>query len=314
MLLPARLGLGALATAGVAAAGAWNRLLRQPLPRTRGSIRVRGLESDVEIERDALGVPSIRARSVPDLCFAQGFAMAQDRGWQLDFYRRVAAGRIAEFGGEGGLPADRMMRTFGFRRIAERELGRLPARTREMLEAYAAGVNAASDAAAAPSLEHQLLRLDLDAWHPVDSLALGKLLALGFSTNMETELFRAELVALVGAEKTARLEPHYPGGNPIITQPSATWSGDAAALAEQITEARSAAGFAPGPPAGSNNWVVSGERSETGLPLVAGDPHITTSIPDVWYTVRLSAPGVELQGGAMPGFPGIVIGQSRHVA
>jgi penicillin amidase len=312
--LPARFALGALATAGAATLGGWHRLFRQPLPRTRGSIRARGLESELEIERDALGVPRIRARSLADLCFGQGFAQAQDRGWQLDFYRRVAAGRISEFAGPEGLAADRMMRTFGFRRIAEGEVARLPARTREMLDSYAAGVNAAYDAAAAPSLEHQLLRIEPMRWSAADSLALGKLLALGFSTNMETELFRSELVALVGPEKATRLEPRYPGANPVITHPGATWSGDTRAVAEQIAQARSAAGFAPGPPIGSNNWVVSGERSETGKPLLACDPHITTSIPDVWYTIELSAPGAELRGGALPGFPGVVIGQTRHLA
>jgi penicillin G amidase len=307
--------LGALAAAGAGALGLWHQLFRRPLPKTRGSLRVRGLEADVEIARDRLGVPRITARSVADLCFAQGFAVCQERGWQLDLYRRVASGYLSELAGEATLLADKMTRTFGLRRVAEQELGGLPARAREMLEAYAEGVNAAYDAAPAPAIEHQLLRIEPGRWSAVDSLALGKVLALGFSTNMETELFRAELVSLVGPEKAARLEPQYPGGSPIVTAPGTAWSGDAAVVAEQIAEVRGAMGFSPlGPPAGSNNWVVSGERSATGMPLMAGDPHISTSIPNVWYSVELSAPGVELRGGAMPGFPGVVIGQGRDVA
>ena len=142
---------------------------------------------------------------------------------------------------------------------------------------------------------------------------MGKLLTLGFSTNMETELFRAELVSLIGAEKVARLEPQYPGGNPVVTQPGAGWQGDALGLAAQIAEVRGAIGLGL-EPVGSNNWAVSGERSVTGRPLLAGDPHIPTSMPGVWYAVDLSTPDFELRGAAMPGFPGVFIGQSSHIA
>src|SRR3954470_23426585 len=223
------------------------------------------------------------------------------------------AGRLSEFAGTEGLITDRLFRTLGFHRRAEAEVATIPKRGREYLEAYAAGVNAAVDAMPAPPVELQLLRIDVEPWTPADSLSIGKIIALGFSTNMETELFRAELVGLIGAEKVARLEPQYPGGNPVVTQPGIPWSGDALALAAQIAEVRNAAGFSL-EPVGSNNWAVSGERSATGGPLLAGDPHITASIPDVWYTVELSAPDLEMRGGAMPGFPGIVIGQTRDVA
>jgi penicillin amidase len=140
-----------------------------------------------------------------------------------------------------------------------------------------------------------------------------KIIALGFSTNMETELFRAELVSKVGAEKAARLEPQYPHGSPLVMDPGVAWSGDALDLVEQIAEVREAIGWSL-EPAGSNNWAVSGERSVTGMPLLAGDPHITTSMPDTWYTIEASTPELELRGGTMPGFPGLVIGHTRHVA
>src|SRR3954470_6863666 len=223
------------------------------------------------------------------------------------------AGRLSEFAGTEGLITDRLFRTLGFHRRAEAEVATVPKRGREYLEAYAAGVNAAIKAMPAPPIEFQLLRIDLEAWTPADSLSIGKIIALGFSTNMETELFRAELVGLIGAEKVARLEPQYPGGNPVVTQPGIPWSGDALALAAQIAEVRNAAGFGL-EPVGSNNWAVSGERSVTGTPLLAGDPHITASIPDVWYTTELSSPDMEMRGGAMPGFPGVVIGQTNDVA
>src|SRR3954470_17579441 len=223
------------------------------------------------------------------------------------------AGRLSEFAGTEGLTTDRLFRTLGFRRRAEAEVATVPRRSREHLEAHAAGVNAAIDSMPVAPIEFQLLRIDLEAWTPADSLSIGKIIALGFSTNMETELFRAELVGLIGAEKVARLEPQYPGGNPVVTQPGVPWSGDALELAAQIASVRHAVGLSL-EPAGSNNWVVSGQRSVTGAPLLANDPHILSSIPDVWHTVELSSPDLEMRGGAMPGFPGLVIGQSRHVA
>jgi penicillin G amidase len=274
---------------------------------------VKGLEDTVMIERDARGVARIEARGTPDLCFAQGFVHAQDRLFQLEFYRRVGAGRVSEFAGADGIQIDRLMRTLGLRRFADKEIDLLPQRDIDVLSAYAAGVNAAMEAAPALPLEHQLLRIQPEPWVIQDSLVVRKLIALGFSTNMETELFRAELVAKVGAEKAARLEPQYPHGSPLVMDPGVAWSGDALDLIEQIAEVREAIGWSL-EPAGSNNWAVSGERSVTGMPLLAGDPHITTSIPDTWYTLEASTPDLELRGGSMPGFPGLVIGHTRHVA
>jgi penicillin amidase len=291
----------------------WHRLLKRPLPKTRGSLSVQGLESRVTIARDKFGVPRIEARSSNDLCFGHGFAIAQDRLWQLEFYRRVASGRVAEFGGEDALKVDRLMRTLGLRRIADAEVATISRSGRNYLEAYAAGVNAAIAAAPALPFELQVLRVDPEPWTVADSLAIGKVVALGFSTNMETELHRAELVGLVGAETVARLEPQYPWGNPVVTDPGVPWPGGGIELAAQIAEVRQAVGLSL-ERAGSNNWVVSGERSVTGKPLLANDPHIASTIPDVWYTIELSSPDIEMRGGSLPGTPGLVIGQSRYVA
>ena len=301
---------GGLASAG-GLLGAWHRLWRRPLPKTAGTLEVRGLDASLTIARDRLGVPRVEARSAVDLAFGHGFCLGQDRLWQLDLYRRIAAGRVSEFAGPDTLKTDMLMRTLGLRRVAEQELGRIGERVRLYLEAYSAGVNAAIAAARVLPLELQLLRLEPAPWEPADSLAIGKILALGFSTNMETELFRAELVRKVGVERAARLEPAYPEGNPMIL--GGHWRGDALALVGQIEKVRQVLGIGL-QPAGSNNWAVSGERSVTGRPLLAGDPHITTSMPDIWYQVELSAPGIELRGGSMPSFPGLVIGQTHALA
>lgn len=314
----ARLPIAALAGAGaVTAAGAagalWHRLLRRPLPKTQGELRVRGLEAPLTVARDRLGVARVDARTKVDLAFGHGFCLGQDRLWQLELFRRFASGRISEFAGEDALRVDVLMRTLGLRRSAQADLDRITAHDLALLEGYAAGVNAAVECAPALPLELKLLGLEPEPWTPVDSLAAGKMIALGFSTNMESELFRAELVREVGPERAARLEPSYPAGNPVVMAPGDGWAGDALELAEQIAEVRELLGMGLHP-AGSNNWAVSGERSVTGGPLLAGDPHITTSIPDIWYQVELSAPGAEVWGASMPGFPGVFIGQTRRVA
>jgi penicillin amidase len=310
---PTRSALGALAAAGIGSLGLWYQLFRRPLPRTRGAVRASGLEAPVEISRDRFGVPRIEAHSIADLAFGHGFAHAQDRLWQMQFYRRVAAGRLSEAVGPDGLLVDRTMRTLGLRRASEAELDRLPPEDLVLLEAYAAGVNAGVEDADALPLELQLLRVEPEPWAPADTLAVGKVLALGLATNMEQELFRADLVRLVGPEKAARLEPNYPFGNPVIVTPGDAWAGAGAEIGEQIAAVRETIGLAQ-QPAGSNNWAVSGERSATGRPLLAGDPHLTATIPDIWHGVELSSPELELRGASMPGVPGIALGQSRHVA
>jgi penicillin G amidase len=308
-----RSAFGALAAAGIGSLGLWYQLFRRPLPRTRGATRVSGLDAPVDIGRDRFGVPRIEAHSLPDAAFGHGFVHGQDRLWQMEFYRRVAAGRLSEVTGPDGLLVDRMMRTFGLHRAAEREVAELPAGDRELLEAYSEGVNAAIDQLPALPLELQILRLRPERWAPSDSLAMGKVLALGLSTNMEQELFRADLVRLVGPEKAARLEPNYPAGNSVVVTPGEPWSGHGAAIGEQVEAVREMIGLSP-QPAGSNNWAVSGERSATGSPLLAGDPHLSPTMPCIWHAVELSAPEIELRGASTPGIPGVGFGQSRHVA
>src|SRR3712207_3795810 len=176
-----RASLGILAGVAGLTFGAWRQLLRAPLPQTRGDMHVRGIESEVRIRRDALGVPRIVARSRADVAFGQGFCLGQDRLWQLELFRRVALGRAAEFAGEDALRSDRLMRTLGLHRRAQREAADIDPWERQLLEACSAGVSAAVAAARALPLELQLLRIEPAPWTPADSLAVGKLIALGFS-------------------------------------------------------------------------------------------------------------------------------------
>jgi penicillin G amidase len=297
---------------GSAAALLWHRLARRPLPRVKGTIEVEELRGKVRVRRDRWGVPHIEAELREDLHFAQGYCHAQDRLWQMDFYRRVVEGRVSEMAGEEGLAVDRLMRTLGIRRIAEREEAQLEPELRGQLERFCAGVNAAARQARALPFELQVLRQSFAPWQPVDILSLGKLLAFGLSTNWERELLRADMVRELGPELAARLDPVYPADNPVVTQTLEAWTGEGMPLVEQIDRVRRSLGLAA-EASGSNNWAVSGARSKTGSPLVAGDPHLPPSMPGIWYEVELRHGNRFVRGASMPGMPGVYMGQGNDV-
>ncbi len=306
--------LGATAAAFAAVAGGlWWQVLRRPLPRTEGRIRVNGLRGPIEIRRDRWGVPHVRAGSSADGWFGQGFCHGQDRLWQLDVYRRLSSGRLAEIAGAGGLAADRFVRTLGLRRVALDEEAALVGELRSALEAYSAGVNAAAEAAPALPTEFQLLRIGFEPWRPADTLTLTKLLALGLSTNWERELIRADMVRDLGPERAVRLDPAYPAGNPIALEPGIGWSGDGLGLAEQIGALRETLGLAP-EATGSNNWAVSPRLSATGGALLAGDPHLPPGMPGITYQLGIEVGGRRCRGASFPGRIGIAFGQNDDVA
>jgi penicillin amidase len=310
-----RAGLVASAAgAGIAAVGvgiAWQRLARRALPRTEGRLDVAGLRGAVSVRRDRWNFASIEAAERDDVYFAQGFVQAQERAWQMHFYRRAVSGRVSEFAGSNTLPVDRLMRTLGIRRAAEREAAALEPGLRARLERFCDGVNAGVAAAKAPPLEMRLLGLEWEPWEPVDILSLGKLLAFGLSTNWERELLRADMVRALGPELTARLDPTYPRDNPIVDHEA--WSGDGLALVEQIDAVRRSMGLAT-EASGSNNWAVSGALSATGMPLIAGDPHLPPSMPGIWFELELRQGGRFVRGASLPGMPGIYMGQGNDVA
>jgi penicillin amidase len=310
-----RAGLVAsVAGAGIAAAGvgiAWQRLARRALPQAEGRLDVPGLRGPVTVRRDRWNLASIEAVEREDVYFAQGFVQAQERAWQMHFYRRAVSGRVSEFAGPDTLPIDRLMRTLGIRRVAEREAAALEPGLRARLERFCDGVNAGAAAAKAPPLEMRLTGLEWEDWEPVDILSLGKLLAFGLSTNWERELLRADMVRALGPELTARLDPTYPRDNPIVD--GEAWSGDGLALVEQIDAVRRSMGLAT-EASGSNNWAVSGALSATGSPLIAGDPHLPPSMPGIWFELELRQGGRFVRGASLPGMPGIYMGQGNDVA
>lgn len=297
---------------GTTAVGAWWQLFKRSLPKTEGEVRVEGISGPVEVSRDRWGMPRVRAEDRHDLWFGLGFVHGQDRLFQCDLFRRVVSGRLSEIAGADGLPVDRFMRTVGMRRAALREEEQLEPDVRGLLEAYCAGLNQAARTASAPPAELQLMRLEAEPFRPADCLAGSKLFAFGMSTNWERELLRADLVRELGEERAALIDPAYKKGNPVVTTPGQGFTGDGLTLADQIGKVREAIGM-PAGATGSNNWAVDGTRSVTGRPLIAGDPHLPSSMPGFIYQVDLLLGDRFARGGTIPGIPTIFFGQNNDV-
>jgi penicillin G amidase len=282
--------------------------LRQALPQVDGTIHVAGLDAPVTIGRDRFSIPHIEAESLEDAAFAQGFVHAQDRLWQMEFQRRLGAGRLAEIAGAPALATDRFMRTIGFYRLAEASLAHLEPETIAWLEAYAAGVNAflASRSGPLPPEFLLLRQREIEPWSPVDSLVWIRLMAFDLSTNYREELLRARLSRRLTPRQIADFWPEAPGGAPVTL----------AALARELRfdELVSVLPGQTGPRPGSNAWAAAGRHTASGAPLLANDPHLGMQAPGTFYLVRLSIPGFELAGASLPGVPGVVLGQNGSIA
>lgn len=311
----ARLGMALLLLLVLAGAGAAWRVT-SPWPQTRGNLVVAGLEAPVRIVRDKWGVPQIYAENESDLLFAQGYLHAQDRLWQMDYFRRLGSGTLSEIIGGRILPTDRFLRTFGLRRHAERALKEVDAETLAMLEDYCAGVNAyiESHRSTLP-LEYALVGAPApEPWTPVDVLTWGNVLSLQLAGNYRLELLRGQLFAQIGEEETEQLMPPRAPNTPLIIPDGASLEGafegaDLTALHE-IDEWVGD----PALPWGSNNWVVHGSRTESGTPMLANDPHLQLGSPATWYLVGLHGGRFDVVGFSFPGSPFVVVGHNAEIA
>ncbi|MEW6705812.1 MAG: penicillin acylase family protein [Pseudomonadota bacterium] len=300
----------------VLAAGAAFWAYRQAaLPVTEGTLQLPGLQAELRLERDADGVPTVRAGSLDDLMFGVGVVHAQDRLWQMETHRRIGAGRLAEAFGEPALETDRFLRALGVRRAAQAQWERMPAQTRQLLQAYTRGVNAVlQHALHARPPEFLILGVPVEPWEPVDSLAWAIMMAWDLGGNWSTELLRLRLALKLPVQRINELIPPYPGEQPLA-------SADYASLFRglQLSDTLAQQAMLGAPPSGvegvgSNNWVVAGARTQSGKPLLANDPHLKLSAPALWYFVRLEAPGLKMAGATMPGLPLVVLGQNERIA
>ncbi len=298
-----------------------NPLGKRSLPQVNGIIFAEGLENEVIIERNRWGVPSIYGIERRDLFFAQGFVHAQDRLWQMDINRRAASGRLAEILGEEAVETDRLTRTLGFRRRANRIWQRSSSSVQGDFEAYSAGINAFLANQPTLPLEFSLIGCRPEPWDVLDSVAYGQLLAWTLSSGWAAEIVRARLIEALGQDLATQLEPIYPERNPV-TLPG----GIEFRKLEPDSMIRSAdSPFLPrgleGSGRGSNGWVIADFRSTTGHPILCNDMHLPIPTPSLWYFNRLitepgvdGEPGLQVYGVSQPGLPYILIGHNQNIA
>ncbi len=253
----------------------------RPLPRTSGSIAA-PVSAAARVIHDQRGVPHIEAATWQDALFLQGYVTAQDRLWQMDALRRLAAGELSEIIGPATLQVDRQSRSLRLRRLAVEHFKNLPQADKDALEAYARGVNfyiqRRHDRL---PLEFHLLGYQPRPWTPTDSILCSLQMFVTLTTTWRDELQKQTMTTAGDADKVNQLFPVRTGRE-----------------------------FQPG----SNAWVVSGEHSATGKPLLANDPHLDYSIPATWYQVHLKAAGLDVIGVSLPGIPAVIIGHNRRIA
>lgn len=312
-------------------------LLRASLPQLDGDIRHSGVRAPVHIARDARGVPTIDAATRLDLAYATGFVHSQDRFFQMDLSRRLAAGELSELFGPVALEQDRKTRLFRFRRIAREVLAEATPAQRALLESYARGVNAGLAQLSGRPWEYYLLAQEPLAWRAEDTVLVEYAMWWDLQANgLRREILRRELNARLGGPECAggwkcALSFLYPAGTewdaPDVAPESRRALApaplpDAAALNIRAAPAASAApaAVADAPSAGSNGWAVAGRLTASGAALIANDMHLGQRVPPVWYHARLrtaagaDGPALDLNGVTLPGAPLVVAGSNGHVA
>ncbi len=338
--------------------GYWSvSTVRASFPQTSGSITLEGLSGPVDVKRDGYGIPQIYASSDEDLFMAQGYVQAQDRFYEMDVRRHLTSGRLSEMFGKSQVKNDEFLRTLGWDRVAKQEYDtKLSSSTKKYLDAYAKGVNAYLKGKSGKdiSLEYAALGLVNDykpqQWTPVDSVSWLKAMAWDLRGNMQDEIDRSLMTSRLGPKQIDDLYPDYPysRNKPIVqtgqyneitkafeqsgstgTQSStgsSTANSSSSALQSQLAGLYNVLDNVPtavgvnGNGIGSNSWVVDGDHTITRKPLLANDPHLSASLPSVWYQMGLHCTTLsskcqyDVTGYTFAGMPGVIIGHNKNIA
>lgn len=280
------------------------------LPDTTGDVETAGLSAQVDILRDPNGLVTIQAQNLEDGAYGLGYVHAQERLTQMELMRRIGRGRLSEIIGQAGVASDRLMRTLGFGRQSDSAITYLEPDTLSLLQAYADGVNAFLQQGSSPiPLEMALLGIESEPWKPSDSVLWGKMMAIRLSGNWRQELRNARLDSVLTPEQMRTLFPELPSDS-LSTLDTAVRTQQSPhalfleALPEEIQAYRGA----------SNVWALSGERTDTGFPFLANDPHLSLQAPGTWFLARIETPDETLAGATAPGVPLVVIGHNGQAA
>lgn len=310
-------------------------IFRMPLPNHEVDVSGLPLTDFVEVIRDDRGIPHIYGTNVDDILFAQGYVHAQDRFWQLEFWSHLSTGRLASLIGEPGVGADLLFRTFGFNRVALEEYENLPPEFKQDLINYTNGINAYIESRPQNrlSLEHfflQFLNADykVGKYEPHYPLAWAKMMAYDLNGNFQQEIRNSKTFNTLTPDVEELLTPPYPEEHPYIVE---EWEGKGsfASLEKQnnlkqiyqsvfikyVTK-----DLQTNQSLGSNSWAISGEHTNSGLPLLANDPHLSVQLPAIWYENGLHCYPknrdceLDVVGFSFAGSPYIVIGHNSYIA
>ena len=306
-----------------------------PLPDHELDVSGLPLTDFVEVIRDKRGIPHIYGTNVGDILFAQGYVHAQDRFWQLEFWSHLSTGRLASLIGEPGVGADLLFRTFGFNRVALEEYENLPPEFKQDLIHYTNGINAYIESRPQNrlSLEHFFLQFinpdyKVGTYEPHYPLAWAKMMAYDLNGNFEQEIRNSKTFNTLTPEIAELLIPPYPDEHPYIVE---EWEGKGSFASvgksnniEQLYQALFVRyvtrDLQTNQALGSNSWAISGEHTESGLPLLANDPHLSVQLPAIWYENGLHCYPknrdceLDVVGFSFAGSPYIVIGHNSHIA
>ena len=286
---------------------------RNSIPDTNQPQVLNGLKQPVHSYRDKLGVPHIRALTQSDAFRAQGYVTAQDRLWQMECDRRKGSGRWAEVVGKAAVTDDCLMRRFRLDQSARSDYLASDKITQQMLEAYAQGVNAFIEAGPLP-IEYKITNLEPEPWEPWDSLIVFKVRHILMGV-FEAKAWRGRLLRKISPDTLANIFPSYQPGQPVIIPPGRDYTGPLENCLEDLIIGASQLNYLNETDTGSNSWVISGSKTKSGKPLLAGDSHRGLDTPNVYYQCHVSCPEFDVIGLAIPGIPGFPhFGHNQQVA
>lgn len=300
------------------------------------SLKLENVHQDITVMYDDQHIPHVFAKDAYDLYFAQGYVTAKDRLWQMDFQTRYASGRLAEVVGAKAIPLDQYQRRMGMVYGAEKMLKESfkDPKSKLILTAYADGVNAYINGLSPADypLEFKILDYAPEPWTPLNSALLLKLMSATLAGGSD-ELYMTNILSTYGPELTNKLFPNYPTReDPIIPQ-GTTWNFNPLPIPSfsdheekrDVFDAKSSAHLSlldqntlltgkKEEGLGSNNWAISSEKSETGKPMLANDPHLSLTLPSIWYQIQLKDDKSNSYGVSIPGAPCVIIGFNQHIS
>lgn len=290
------------------------------------SIEIKCIKGNATVVYDEIGVPHIFADNEEDLMYAQGYVVAKDRLWQMEFQIYAASGRLTELVGEKALDLDRFSRRIGIVRAAENSLVEVEKNpiSKRVVDNFTAGVNAyikQLDASEIP-IEYKLIGYKPEKWTPLKCVLLMKYMAKDL-TYYDTDIENTNALRLFGEEAYKKMYPDFPPPNldPIIPVGTKfnfkavdTFSTAENKIFADVLYNNPHKDFYSNPNYGSNNWAVNGSKTKSGKPILCGDPHLGLNLPSIWYEIQLTCPTMNVYGVTIPGAPGVIIGHNDSIA